>query len=321
MYSVFDAHCDTIFELEEQGLPLSENSLQLDLERMREYGTYIQVFAAFVDKTDIRMSPMNHCLRLIDRYYKEITKNADRILSIETAEDLKSAVHYGGAYSLLSLEGGEALEGNISALRMYYKMGVRLITLTWNHANEIADGITESRGGGLTEFGRQAVAVMEKLGILIDVSHLSERGFWDVVECTRYPFVASHSCAKALCGHIRNLTDEQIRAVIERNGCIGINFYPDFLSDSGECGTDMIVRHIMHILELGGEDSVGLGSDFDGVDCLPRGMNGVQDIGTLLDLLKTEGIPETILSKISFVNFYRVFYEALKRGELIGGRE
>lgn len=314
MYKIFDAHCDTIFELEQQNLPLSENNIHLDIKRLREYDTYIQVFAAFVDRTDIRVSPMNHCLKLMDRYHAELEKNKGMISPIETAADLERATK-GGAHSILSIEGGEALEGNLSALRMYYKMGVRLITLTWNHANELADGITESRGGGLTDFGRQAVALMEKMGILIDVSHLSERGFWDVVECTKHPFVASHSCVKRLCQHPRNLNDEQIDAIIARSGCIGVNFYTEFLADGGNCAADEIVRHIEYILSRGGENSVGLGSDFDGVEALPRGLSGAEDMAALIKLLEDSGVSVEVIEKISFGNFYRVFHEALMRGE------
>lgn len=314
MNKIFDAHCDTIYELNNRNMSLDKNSVHLDVERMREYDTYIQVFAAFVDKEEISVSPMNHCLKLMDKYHSELEKSGGMLKAIETAADLKRAAESGGAYSILSIEGAEALEGNLSALRMYYKMGVRLITLTWNYANELADGITESRGGGLTAFGREAVSMMESMGILIDVSHLSERGFWDVAECTAYPFVASHSCAKSLCGNIRNLTDEQICAIVGRNGCIGVNFYPEFLSDSGKCDISDIVRHIKYMLELGAEDSIGLGSDFDGVECLPHGINGAENMKDIISALSDDGISQRIIDKIAFGNFYRVFYETLSRG-------
>ncbi len=314
MNKIFDAHCDTIYELNNRNMSLDKNSIHLDVERMREYDTYIQVFAAFVDKEEISVSPMNHCLKLMDKYHSELEKSGGMLKAIETAADLKRVAESGGAYSILSIEGAEALEGNLSALRMYYKMGVRLITLTWNYANELADGITESRGGGLTGFGREAVSMMESMGILIDVSHLSERGFWDVAECTAYPFVASHSCAKSLCGNIRNLTDEQICAIAGRNGCIGVNFYPEFLSDSGKCDISDIVRHIKYMLELGAEDSIGLGSDFDGVECLPHGINGAENMKDIISALSDDGISQRIIDKIAFGNFYRVFYETLSRG-------
>ncbi len=310
MSRIFDAHCDTVFELREQKLELCKNTLHLDINRMSEYDTYIQVFAAFIDKKKIRRSPMNECLSLIDKYHTELDKNKDKISPILSAADLEKAAKFGGVYSILSIEGGEALEGDLSALYKYYDLGVRLITLTWNYANELADGICESRGGGLTEFGKAAVSAMEKMGIIIDVSHLSEAGFWDVFEVTTMPFVASHSCVKALCNHRRNLTDEQIRAVIKRDGCIGVNFYPEFLLE-GECKVYDIYRHIEYILSLNGENSVGLGSDFDGVAYLPNDMSGVQNMDGLIGLFKAEGLSDKVIEKITFENFYRVFHSVL----------
>ena len=156
---------------------------------------------------------------------------------------------------------------------------------------------------------------MEKLGIIIDVSHLSEKGFWDVYEIAKYPFVASHSCVKSLCLHPRNLNDEQIKAMIDKDCCIGINFYPEFLSDEGKCKADRICDHIEYILNMGGENVLGLGSDFDGVEFLPEGMDGVQGMKTILEILKMRGMSDDVIAKISFENLYRIFYDTLKRGE------
>lgn len=308
---IFDAHCDTVYEILNKDLNLKKNALHLDRYRMAEYDTYIQVFAAFVDKCELTESPLNRGLRLIDRYKREIA--ACGISEILTKEDLISA-QSGGVHSILSIEGGEVLEGNIAALRMFYRLGVRLITLTWNYANEIADGIEEGRGAGLTDFGREAVAEMEKLGILVDVSHLSERGFWDVADCAKYPFVASHSCAKALCGHARNLTDEQIGAIANSGGCIGVNFYPDFLADGKISSADTIAKHAAYLINAGGEEAVALGSDFDGVECLPEGIGGVQDMAALADAFSKQGISAAQTDKIMFKNLYRVFSDSLGRG-------
>ena len=307
---VFDTHCDTVFELYEQNKELNKNDLHLDIERMREYDTYIQVFAAFIDKKNIKVPPIEHCSSLIEKYHNEMNKGG--ILPILSLDDLKKAKEKGGAYSILAIEGGEALEGNLDALLMYYKMGVRLITLTWNYTNEISGGILEDNTG-LTDFGKEAVKMMEKMGIIIDVSHISENGFWDVLENTKYPFVASHSCAKALCSHPRNLSDEQINAMIKRNCGVGINFYPEFLDNSGECSLDRIVDHIEYMLNLGGEKVIGLGSDFDGVPKLPVGMNGAEDMEKLFDIMKNRGINDEIIQNVKFENFYRIFYDALGR--------
>ncbi len=309
---VFDLHCDTSFEMLKNAQGIKKNQLHIDLQRMEEYDTYIQVFAAFVDQKNIRISPMQDCLQLLQKIKKEIHTCNSKITLITSARDLEYVSSAKRIGAILSIEGGEALEGDLSLLDMYYKLGVRLITLTWNWSNELGDGILEPRGGGLTAFGKESVKMMEKMGILIDVSHLSEQGFWDVTEATIKPFVASHSCVKQLCPHPRNLTDSQISCLIQRRGGIGINFFPEFLSRSGSCGIEEIVHHIEYILELGGEDTVGLGSDFDGVSSLPNGMHGVEDVKKLISCMRMKSWSDKIVQKIVFDNFYRIFIEFLQ---------
>ena len=308
---IFDAHCDTALKINEENMSLQKNNFHLDISRMEEYNGYIQIFAAFVDQKDIRCSPMNHCLSLLKKMHEEIENNGNYISLIQSQADLKKVRDNHETGAILSLEGGEALEGNLDAIWMYYKLGVRLITLTWNYANELADGISEPRGGGLTDFGRRAVQLMEKIGIIIDVSHLSYRGFWDVAECTKHPFVASHSCVKALCNHPRNLNDEQIETMIKRNCCIVINFFPEFLTEKSVCTISDIIRHMKYIIDMGGERILGLGSDFDGVSSLPDNMNGVQDMSALITAMHNEGFSENQIKNIVFENFYRIFCERM----------
>ena len=312
MRQIFDLHCDTAFEMVVQNQGLRKNALHLDLARMEEYDGYIQVFAAFVDQKNISVSPMNHCLTLLQNMHEEIKQNKDKLTLIQSAKDLETVAKEKKMGAILSLEGGEALEGNLSAIWMYHQLGVRLITLTWNWANEIADGIFEARGGGLTRFGKEAVGMMEQLGILIDVSHLSEQGFWDVVESTQKPFVASHSCVNALCAHPRNLNDAQIACIIQRRGGIGINFYPVFLSEKGTCTIEEILRHMEYILAMGGEDVLGIGSDFDGVSFLPEDIKGVQDIKGLILAMEEKNWNKKLQEKILFANFHRIFKESLQ---------
>jgi len=308
---ILDMHCDTPFEMYQQKQLLKHNALHLDLDRMEEYDGYIQVFAAFVDRKNICVSPMNHCLSLLRKTHEELNKNKDCITLIQNLHDLNRVSQRNGMGAILSIEGGEALEGNLSALWMYYQLGVRLITLTWNWSNEIADGILEPRGGGLTEFGKDAVIMMEKMGILIDVSHLSEQGFWDVAKYTTRPFVASHSCVKQLCPHPRNLSDAQISCLIQRRGGVGINFFPEFLATHTQCSVDDVIKHMEYILSLGGEDILGIGSDFDGVSSLPKDMHGVQDIKGLISSMTDHGFSNSLIEKILFRNFHRIWSEIL----------
>lgn len=306
---IFDAHCDTMSRILDKGKQLLSNDLEIDLRRMPKQ--YIQVFAAFVDKENCEKTPLNRCLNIIERYHSEIEKNSGIIQHCTTYDEIMQALDGGKRAAILSVEGGEALDGNLSALWALYQLGVRLITLTWNYPNEIADGALTETKGGLTPFGKTVVAEMNYLGMVIDVSHLSERGFWDIMEITSAPIVASHSNARALCGHLRNLTDEQIRAVIQNGGAIGLNFYPEFLNDSGQAGIDDILRHLEHILELGGENCVGFGSDFDGVDSLPDEVAGIQDMQRLTERMLRAGYSETLVKKIAAENFLRVFREIL----------
>lgn len=310
---VFDAHCDTIFELVEQKKALKKNDLHLDLERLTEYAGYIQVFAAFVDRKNIRVSPIHHCLQLIRCYHEEILNNKNAVQHCTTVEDILAALKKRKVAAILSIEGAEGLEGDIAALWMFYQLGVRMITLTWNYANELADGIMEPRGGGLTEFGIACVKEMNRLGIAIDVSHLSESGFWDVARISQDPFVASHSNAKALCAHPRNLSDDQIKALISCGGCIGINFYPEFLTENKKCTIEDIFSHIAYFFQLGGEMHVGFGSDFDGVSALPHNFCGVQNTKDILKGLAVRGYTETEIENISYQNFLRTLRRIWKK--------
>lgn len=312
---VFDLHCDTSYELCEKNQKLNKNSLQIDLKRMEEYDTYIQVFAAYVDKKTISISPMKHCLRLIHIMRKEIEESGGSLNLITNKTELNRVAAGIGHGAILSIEGGEALEGDLSTIQMYYDLGVRLITLTWNWANELADGVMEPNGGGLTSFGRKAVSMMENMGILIDVSHLSERGFWDVAEITNKPFVASHSAVKRLCSHPRNLTDAQLQCLIQRRGGIGINFFPQFLSESGRCKMEEIIKHMEYIFNLNGEDSVGIGSDFDGIAYLPEDMRGMEDVKKLISCMESHGWSETMIHKVLFENFHRIFLEIMTESD------
>ncbi len=309
----FDAHCDTGSMILENGENIKQNSLHFDLKRLEEYCGYIQVFAAFVDKKKIRCTAFEHCVAILNYLHWQMDQNKEIISLITSQDELKKVAETGGIGAILSIEGGEALEGTLENLHLFYQLGVRLITLTWNYANEISEGVFENNGNGLTDFGKKAVKAMENMGIVIDVSHLSETGFWDVAEHTKYPFVASHSNAKTLCNHPRNLTDEQITCIIKRKGCIGINFFPDFLSDTGKATMADIIRHMEYILRLNGEDSLGLGSDFDGVSSLPKGIRGVESVNGIYEELKENHLLSKVAEKICFGNFYRIFMETMGR--------
>jgi len=185
--------------------------------------------------------------------------------------------------------------------------------LTWNHRNELADGVFEQEsGGGLTLFGRNVVKEMNRLGMLIDVSHLGEKGFWDVIECSKSPIAATHTNAKTVCNHQRNLNDEQIKALASSGGVIGINMYSPHLTDNSKATISDVIAHIEHVISIGGEDCVGIGADFDLIEDTPEGINGTEDMYKLFDELFKLNYPQRIIEKIAGGNFLRLVKEVLK---------
>ncbi len=303
-FSVFDAHCDTLSKILDENKSINKNDLHFDIERAKKNAKrVVQIFAAFAygENSFTRVN------ELINAYHKMLLENSF-IKHINSMNDLKDA----DFYSVLSIEGGDAIGSNMENLDYFYNRGVRCITLTWNYSNSIADGILSEEGKGLSEFGKNAVLKMNSIGMMVDVSHLSEKGFFDVSEICEKPFVASHSNTRKYCKNKRNLTDEQIKEIIRQKGCIGINFYPVFLTDGQNASVYDIIKHTEHILSLGGEENVGFGSDFDGIDCLPEGIDGAESFEKIINEFLKLGYSEELLCKICYDNFVNVFKKVLK---------
>lgn len=309
---IFDTHADTILALESTDKNLYSNDLHVDLERLKAYGKYVQMFALCVSPACCSGDAGKKTFRLIDRYYGEIGDHGEHIAHCNTYDDILGACEGGRVASILSVEGGEALMGEISALRVLYRLGVRSLCLTHNARNEIADGVSfSSTGGGLTPFGREVVAEMNRLGMIVDISHIGERGFYDVTEITDKPFIASHSNAKALCSHRRNLNDDQILVMKKKQCVIGINYYSRFLVNEGRGSLTDVIRHIEYIASLGGIDCVGLGSDFDGIDMWPSDMEGVQHVYRIFNELEKLNYSREDVEKIAGGNFMRIAKQIL----------
>lgn len=301
MSRIFDAHCDTLCKLLKNTESLENSSGMVGAPMMREYKSYIQVFAAWVNGEN----PLMQAIMLRDKFMTEAKNSSLKI--IEKRSDLGKD----GYGAILALENGSALCGNIEMVDVLYRLGFRLITLTWNGCNELGYGAVDSLGDGLTDFGKDVVRRMNSLGMVIDVSHLSEKGFWDVADLSTMPFVASHSNAKAICSHPRNLTNEQIKEIIARRGVIGINLYDCFLSDYGNSDINTVISHIEHIMSLGGENSIGIGTDFDGIPKSAKGLENVSCLRKLSEELLLLGYTETQIDKIMYSNFERVFIECI----------
>ncbi|MBR4014828.1 MAG: dipeptidase [Anaerotignum sp.] len=310
MKSFIDAHCDTIVKLANRGGELAQaEDMHLDLKRLKAFPGSLQFFAIWLDPQYYAM-PMRRTMKYIDFYHTQMEKNKDTIRHILTFADILENKRNQRLSSLLSLEGGEALEGEISALHIYYRLGVRAMTLTWNHRNALADGAAENAtGGGLTKFGKEVVSEMEALGMVVDVSHLADAGFWDVEKLAKKPFISSHSNARAICPSQRNLTDDQLRALAAKGGVVGLNFYPAFLRE-GDAGIDDVLRHTDHMLKIMGEDYIGFGSDWDGIDTTPKNLSHVGDMSRLLEKMEQE-FGGDVMEKIREGNFLRVLQECL----------
>ncbi len=309
-YTIVDAHCDTAEYFWNPGAELRSNDRHLNLDYMQQYKGYIQFFAAWIDSN--AENYLSRALEMFDAFYRELEKNKDSVQLITDSVSLHKALDENMVGAMLTVEDARALCGELANLRMFYKLGVRAVGLTWNHDNGVAEGALSNSGAGLTDFGREVVREMNRLGMIVDVSHASKKAFWDVLETSTEPIMASHSNCEAICAHPRNLDDEQIRAIIKSGGMIGINLYPVFLSDSETANCDDIIRHIDHILSLGGEKVLGMGTDFDGISSTPTDINNVGELYKLFDKMKKIGYSDSLINAITHENFVNFLYKMLK---------
>lgn len=310
---IADAHCDVLIRLPESKGNIFRNSHHVDIERMMKYEGYVQFMAACIDPSYGREYSIRRVVRALDMYFEQEKMYSDAITLCRNLDETEKALEAKKVAVILTIEGGDVLNGDMSVLRLLYKLGVRLMTLTWNYRNEIADGcLDEISGGGLTPFGRDVIGEMNRLGMLIDLSHISERGFWDAVELSEMPVILSHSNARKICRHVRNVSDEQLIAVKNKRGVVCVNFYPKFLNDSGKAGISDIIRHIEHIAGIIGTDHIGFGSDFDGIESLPEGMHGVQDLDKVINELRKLNYPQEDIEKIASRNVRRIIGEVCR---------
>ena len=294
---LFDCHCDTATA----GVDLRKNKLQLDLERLSRYAPSAQVFAIC---TEFLENAALNAGGYITNLKAEIEKNSDIATLCLSADDLDIAIKDNKIAAFISVEGAE----QISSLEEAYSAGVRIIHPTWNFDNDIC-GAAMASGEGLSSYGKSFVRRAQSMGMLLDMSHISERGFWDTMELAEKPVIAGHSNSKALCEHPRNLTDEQFKALVKCGGGAGINLYPGFLGLSRDI--DAITAHIEHFIALGGECAVFLGCDFDGIDITPEGISGVEDLPELYEALLRKNYAETLVNDIFFNNLTDIIRRTL----------
>lgn len=299
----FDLHCDTITELCKKQGSLACNDGHISLDRASFLTEYVQDYAIFIPDEYRGKAAVDYFDKVYAFYKNEMNKNGIS----EYADRLDTKFK-----SVLSVEGGAGMGGTIDGLHHLADCGVKLITLTWNGRNELASGCFDEEDIGLTPFGRDAVKEMENLRIAADVSHLSVKGFYDLADLAEKPFMASHSCIDIVDNfkaRHRNLTKEQVKIIAEHNGVIGINLWKKLLGNEDN-SFDAVLRHMSEIIEVGGEDVIAMGTDFDGCDINDE-LAGIEKIPLLYDFLGNHGFDEKLLNKIFFDNADRFFTNLL----------
>lgn len=299
MFKIFDCHCDTLTKAMWSQQNIYKNNLHIDIEKLNIFEKAIQIFAIWLDRP------------YLDNAYENTIKAIDffNAQTEEYKEHISKNINENKIGAILSVEGGEAIEGSINKLITLYEKGIRLMTLTWNYKNEIGNGALSGFDEGLTDFGINVVKEMNKLNMVIDVSHLNIKGFWDVYNSTDKPFIATHSNSFAICSHPRNLKDEQLKAIAESNSMVGINLYPVFVD--GERGSlDNIMRHFDYVMNIVGDKNIGIGCDFDGISLCPEDISDVTKLDILYNRINRVWGSE-VANNIFFNNMYNFFNDKI----------
>jgi len=310
------SHCDTILHLL-PGIYVPRDKIRklgvrsefghVDIPRLLEAHVNCVFFAVYVESVFKPERALRRALELMERFYSEVEECSSKVELVKNISGLEKNIKEGKLCAILSLEGAEPVQDSLLLLRMFKRLGIRCLSLTWNERNMLADGCREQRTkGGLTNRGVEYVKEAERLGIILDVSHLNDAGFWDLIELVKKPIIASHSNCRTLCDTPRNLTDEQLKALAEKGGVVGVNFAPNFLTKSKSATVDDVVRHINHIVEVTGVEHVGLGTDYDGIGSTPIDLEDVSKLPRLTAKLIEHGYSDEEIRKILGENFIRV---------------
>lgn len=309
-----DLHCDTAGRIFYENLHLNKSICKVDIEKLKKGKCLGQVFAIFVDQK-LNFSPYNEFKKIYDRFMTELESNSSDIILVRNIDELDKAESQNKIGAFLSIEEGEVVRGSVKKLHEVYDKGIRILTITWNYKNKLGypNYQFKYKDKGLTEKGVNIVRECERLGILPDASHLSDKGFYDLLDICSKPFIASHSNARSVTNHPRNLTDDMIKALSNKGGVMGLNFCSDFLESSGEktASLEAIAAHAEHIKNIGGIDVLCIGSDFDGI------LNEVEvadssQFDKLYHTLKKCNFTEREIEKVFYDNVRRVFKETLK---------
>ncbi|MFC3882316.1 dipeptidase [Bacillus songklensis] len=300
---IFDAHCDVLMKLwmNPHLSFLHNHILHVTFKTLKETGAKVQLFAIYVPESVTYEQRFDVALEMVQLFHTHILSipNMKLVCTKQDIDYLKEDE----IGAVLTLEGCDAIGHNLARLYTLFRLGVSAVGLTWNYSNAAADGILEERGAGLSSFGKQIVQANNEEKVWTDVSHISIKGFWDVIETADY-LIASHSNAYSLCPHPRNLRDDQIKAIIQKNGVIGITFVPEFLTERQDATIDDVLRHVDYVCGLGGEHHIGFGSDFDGISETPDGLHNYRGYDELKNRL-LKYYSDSQVNNFLFHNFYK----------------
>ena len=315
---IVDTHNDALLELKEPQLGLTDETHHVSIEKMRRGGISMMTFAAFSSQPERYGSMVHMGAKGVDDFHTLLRVHRDILTQALCPEDVQNARNTGKIATMLSVEGGDVLEGDLHILRLWHRLGLRMFGLCWSRINEICACCLEQEDTGLTDFGREVVRECDRLGIIIDLSHASDRTFWQTAELSMHGPCASHSCARALCpDQNRDLTDEMLAELGRRGGYVGVNFCHDFLVGGGYpddhlATLDDVVRHIEHMCEFAGAQCVGLGSDFDGIGRVPVGLEDCSKLPAIAEALLRRGWKEADVRGVMGENFLRYWHSVLK---------
>lgn len=293
-----DAHCDFLYGMQNHGYDISspKGKQTINLADMNAGNVKLQFFAAWIDML-LKQNPLSQCMNMIDAYYRMIEANP-----ILVPFDRNFDVNGDKIGVVLTIEGGEAIEGSVENLRMLYKLGVRAMTLTWNDVNSLAYPAVKKSRRGLSALGKEVVSEMNRIGMAVDLAHLGDAGIDDVLSITTQPVFASHTNARSVHNHPRCMQDAHIKAIADMGGVIGVNFYYKQLTNMKICSIYDVLNHIEHVIKIGGIDCCALGSDFDGMDKCPMGLENSSGFKSLAQGLLDRGFSDEDVYKIMYGN-------------------
>lgn len=301
---IVDLHCDSLYKVVTENIGLDSEMLEVKLN-LGKNDRRLQCYAIWLPDEISDNAAEQLFYKAADALKSETNRCNIKLL---TNSDIPAGFADNKYSALFIVENGKALNGKLENIKKFADMGVKMMTLTWNAQNSIGDGAEVDNPSGITEFGRKVISEMEKHNIIVDVSHASEKLFYDVAEIAKRPFVASHSNARAITNHNRNLSDEQFKIILNFNGLVGINFHKEFISNTpSDANKFDILRHIEHFLSLGGENIICIGSDFDGCD-LPNDIKDSDFLAELYETMLKENYKESLIQKIFYNNALK-FYE------------